>query len=635
LKLKENDCEMKGLGQILTQGSRRVWGIMGGIAMRGDYCCVLNDASRQRATRFASVGVVILLIGAVVMTTPRRAGATVPTCFGSTATIVGTPGDDTLVGTNGNDVIWAGAGDDVVFGRGGNDKICGGDGNDIIDGGNGNDKISGGGGRFDIVSFLSATGPINADLAKGTATGQGADTFTSVEGLAGGPYSDSLYGNGGMNFLVGGKGNDLLDGRGGVDLVGYLTIGTQGVTVNLATGKASGQGSDTLRGIEGVLGTDNADTLIGSNNADILAGLKGNDTIRGGNGNDTLFGEEGNDHLYGGGGFDELSPGPGNDTIDGGAQGDTADFSDSATSVNANLATGSATGEGSDTLTSVESLVGTDHSDTLIGNNLNNHLDGLAGDDVLQGAGGNDVLQGGPGTDTLDGGAGTDQCLSGETVTNCEIDTGGAAALPTSGPSGALRVGTAAVTDQLDVLSGQHQRRSSAQSPITPFSPTGFDPGTPGFGDVVCPWVGDPSHVWIGPHGEPTGTYPNDGYRLWYEVNVFARTPAGWVNWVGQPIWFYRDASSYSNDFYYDQISSFAWFDYTYGSWQDDRAIDVSKAGQAGYPIAVAEQWFLTRLSDNTVVDKSSYRWDNSARNGDGWADSAAMLCNTNVQGFG
>ena len=42
------------------------------------------------------------------------------------ATIVGTPGDDTLRGTDGPDVIVGLGGDDTIFGLGGDDVICGG-----------------------------------------------------------------------------------------------------------------------------------------------------------------------------------------------------------------------------------------------------------------------------------------------------------------------------------------------------------------------------------------------------------------------------------------------------------------------------------------------------------------------------
>ncbi|WP_281369007.1 hypothetical protein [Nocardioides ungokensis] len=60
-----------------------------------------------------------LAVPTVALTTAGlvpASAATVPTCHGVAATIVGTPGDDTLVGTDGADVI---------VGLGGNDHLGG------------------------------------------------------------------------------------------------------------------------------------------------------------------------------------------------------------------------------------------------------------------------------------------------------------------------------------------------------------------------------------------------------------------------------------------------------------------------------------------------------------------------------
>jgi len=94
-----------------------------------------------------------------------------------------------------------------------------------------------------------------------------------------------------------------------------------------------------------------------------------------------------------------------------------------------NLSTGTAMGEGSDTLTDIENATGSYQEYTIAGDagrNLliwggcNDTLDGADGDDTLQGNKGDDHLDGGDGGDVLDGGDGTDECLNGETVTNCE-----------------------------------------------------------------------------------------------------------------------------------------------------------------------------------------------------------------------
>lgn len=93
------------------------------------------------------------------------------------------------------------------------------------------------------------------------------------------------------------------------------------------------------------------------------------------------------------------------------------------------LDAGTATGEGSDSLVSIEQVDGSPFDDTLVGDNGANGFFGLSGADDLIGLGDDDFLIGGPGDDSLDGGdgddfldgkGGTDTCTIGETVSNCE-----------------------------------------------------------------------------------------------------------------------------------------------------------------------------------------------------------------------
>ncbi|MDB5430591.1 MAG: putative calcium-binding protein [Caulobacter sp.] len=104
----------------------------------------------------------------------------------------------------------------------------------------------------------------------------------------------------------------------------------------------------------------------------------------------------------------------GSTTIDGKQGVDTVDFGAATGGVNANLATGVATGPGvSDTLVNVENLTGSGHDDTLTGSAANNVLDGGAGDDGLYGGAGRDTLLGGAGADILDGGVANDVMAGG------------------------------------------------------------------------------------------------------------------------------------------------------------------------------------------------------------------------------
>jgi Ca2+-binding RTX toxin-like protein len=75
-----------------------------------------------------------------------------------------------------------------------------------------------------------------------------------------------------------------------------------------------------------------------------------------------------------------------------------------------NLTTGTADQDdyGTDSLVSIENVIGTGLGDNITGNAVSNVLDGGAGNDVLTGGDGNDTLIGGAGDDNLDGGLGTD-----------------------------------------------------------------------------------------------------------------------------------------------------------------------------------------------------------------------------------
>jgi hypothetical protein len=176
-----------------------------------------------------------------------------------------------------------------------------------------------------------------------------------------------------------------------------------------------------------ITGDATANTITGTPGDDVICGLGGNDTIKGGEGNDTIRGEGGTDQLYG-----EL----GNDELDGGLGTDTANFSGSVAGVIASLADGTATGEGSDSFSNIESLFGSNQADTLSGSEANNTLNGAGGADNIVGQGGSDALKGSGGGDTLDsrdgvegndtvdGGTGTDTCLSDPTelsIVGCEM----------------------------------------------------------------------------------------------------------------------------------------------------------------------------------------------------------------------
>ena len=125
----------------------------------------------------------------------------------------------------------------------------------------------------------------------------------------------------------------------------------------------------------------------------------------GGSGNDVLLGNSANNVLTGNAGNDLLMGRAGNDTLNGGAGIDTASYANAARGVTVDLAKGTARGgDGSDTLISIENVVGSAFSDTLTGNGGANILDGGAGNDTLNGGAGVDTyVFAHSGTDTIQG----------------------------------------------------------------------------------------------------------------------------------------------------------------------------------------------------------------------------------------
>jgi Ca2+-binding RTX toxin-like protein len=146
--------------------------------------------------------------------------------------------------------------------------------------------------------------------------------------LNGGAGHDRLLGGSSSDTLVGGAGNDFLDGGSSNDTAGYAAS-TAAVTVNLVSGIATGDGSDTLLNIENVTGSNFADRITGSSLANILVGGSGNDILHGGSGDDTLTGGSGTDQLFGDAGHDTLKWDSA-DSFDGASGFDTLDLNSSS-----------------------------------------------------------------------------------------------------------------------------------------------------------------------------------------------------------------------------------------------------------------------------------------------------------------
>ncbi|MBV4494260.1 retention module-containing protein [Pseudomonas sp. SWRI12] len=269
----------------------------------------------------------------------------------------------TLTGTSGDDVLLAGNGDDV---------LNAGDGNDTLSAGSGNNTLQGGAG------------------------------------------DDVLYS---------GAGNDLLDGGSGHDTASYAHA-ISAVTVNLgllAAQNTLGAGTDTLAGIENLVGSNFNDTLTGDGASNRIDGGLGHDVLNGAGGDDLLIGGQGNNTLTGGSGADTFQWQAGNsghDVITDFAPGvDKLDLSQLLQGENGSAASlddylhFSVSGSGASVTTSIDisALAGATPNQTidLAGVNLASHYG------VTPGAGG---IIGGADTATIINGMLNDHSLKVDTV---------------------------------------------------------------------------------------------------------------------------------------------------------------------------------------------------------------------------
>lgn len=224
-----------------------------------------------------------------------------------------------------------------------------------------------------------------------------------------------------------------------------LVVGLLGVALPAASQPMS---------CDGLAPTSTA-TVDGTDGDDVLVGTPRSDLILAGGGNDLICG---------GGGGDYIHPGDGDDRVDGGGGDDLVAFTASEPLI-VDLPAGTATGEGSDTLESIEDIDAgcSAHGDVLIGDAADNFflgragpdtitggdgadrlygeevsyndvppcdsydqgadsLDGGPGDDVLFGHYGPDELDGSTGFDALHGGTDADECRNAELAVECETE---------------------------------------------------------------------------------------------------------------------------------------------------------------------------------------------------------------------
>ncbi|MFI0402523.1 MAG: VCBS domain-containing protein, partial [Cyanobium sp.] len=383
--------------------------------------------------------------------------------------ILGEGGNDTIDGGAGNDILSGGGGDDrlnvVIAADSVSDTIDGGSGTqDRIVISTGTAFSLGTDAQVVNVEIIEATGTSGVSAANqtedltilGSATsdstltgGSGNDTIlktvssASTRGTAFGGFGNDtitwtvaagVTPNANSNWLRGGGGNDTITlNMNGGNLTGIVIAGNAGTTATLAGynsfNPADAFTDDDTLILNGFVGSSvngrvhlnsGNDTFISNLTAGTIAvhGGAGNDSLIGGAGDDRstlqgitnsgLVGGDGDDTLVGRGGADILDGDGGNSTAD--ADIDTVDYSQDGGSgaVTVNLTTGTATDSWgtTDTLRSIENVIGTALADTITGSAVANVLRGGNGDDSIFGEAGNDTLVGGMGADNLTGGIG-------------------------------------------------------------------------------------------------------------------------------------------------------------------------------------------------------------------------------------
>lgn len=340
----------------------------------------------------------------------------------------GTMQDDTMIGDQFNNYF---------TGRGGLDFILGGGGADWV---------------YYNNSEVSQGAVVNLENNEASSDGHGSrDVLVDIEHVTGSRFDDRLQGDwdsnilrgeAGNDTLIGGGGNDTLRGGAGNDVIhgGFADGSSDGdasylpqnvadysdaaaaVTVSLNTTAAQntgGAGTDTLRHIQSLWGSQHNDRLTGSTQGNYLTG---------GSGNDTLVGLAGDDTLHGG---------AGNDRIDGGAgAGDTASYHDAAGGVTVNLALTTqqnTVNAGLDTLMGVEHVDATEFADRLTGSAAANWIGAFGGNDTVLGGAGNDTVYGSQGDDSIDGGLGADTVHYGDAESGVTVNLAITAAQNTGG----------------------------------------------------------------------------------------------------------------------------------------------------------------------------------------------------------
>lgn len=354
-------------------------------------------------------GVIVNLSGAAYGT---QAAHTATDSFGDTDNLVSM---EEVTGTMQADVLVAAQDGSYsgISGLAGGDTIVGGGQNTWAD--YHRDGANGGtGGVVVNVSDVVAHGQAAHTATDGFGD---VDSLTNIENVVGTTQNDFLYGDAAANVFQAGAGNDTVDGGAGTDEIDYSHDNRDGGATHGALVNLSGQtftvalgtvgphsaidlfdGLDSFTNIEDVKGSAFADYIIGNAQSNVLIGGDGDDTLIGGDGDDTLLGGRGNDTMNGGSGLDTVDYS--HDVDDGATHGVVVNLLGDAPQLGLSADTATDSFGGTDVVTNIRNVIGTQFDDIIYGGNHANTITAGAGNDILLGGADNDTLDGGSGSDT-------------------------------------------------------------------------------------------------------------------------------------------------------------------------------------------------------------------------------------------
>ncbi|HKI37673.1 MAG TPA: calcium-binding protein, partial [Gemmataceae bacterium] len=369
--------------------------------------------------------------------------------------VTGNPNGITLVGGSGNDRLVAGSGKATLIGGSGNETYV------LTPGGGSNDIIIPGSGT-NTLDFSGSTAGVTIDLgslaAQTVCPGGTVQLQGPVQNFIGSAFNDTvILGAGPYASIDGGAGSNTLDFKNtaavAVLLTGSGANGFQGSATPVVTSFTNidsihgGNAADSLTG-EGLLSTWNlggspsyAENVSGGHTLSFSAF----GTLQGGAAANT-FNVTANTtaNLNGGAGNDTFAFTPGTTltgSVDGGPGSNTLSYAAYTTSVNVNLASGTATAV-TGSISNIENATGGSGNDTLTGNGGTNILTPGGGHDTLVGGSGNEtyaLTPGGGSSDVIDAGSGTNTLDFSGSAAGITIDLG-SSAVQTVCPGGTVQL---------------------------------------------------------------------------------------------------------------------------------------------------------------------------------------------------